>query len=249
MEGGKGSQEVDRGLRNLYRAGLLAELEGGPGMHPLLAAFARRQETAGEERVLARVAEGILALAVPAIESGLPERFKPLRAHVRAAAGAAEQAGLEAAGLLWNVLGYHLRRVAENEEAMAEHERALRLTEQVYRAEHPNVAAAANNLGMALQDLGDYEGARAAYERALAIGEQALGAEHPLVATYANNLGLVLKDLGDYQGAKENYERALRILVKGLPEGHPNIRKARRNLEKLLERMEKGEGAGGEGER
>ena len=41
-----------------------------------------------------------------ALDTGLPERFQPLRPHARAVAGWAEEEGLEDAGTLWNNLGY-----------------------------------------------------------------------------------------------------------------------------------------------
>ena len=73
------------------------------------------------------------------------------------------------------------------------YERALRIDEAAYGADHPAVATCANNLGRVLRAQDDYAGARTLYERALRISEAALGAEHRTVAIRLNNLGLVLQ--------------------------------------------------------
>jgi tetratricopeptide (TPR) repeat protein len=215
---------------------------GGVTIHPLLAEYARalppfpspnvgRGERAGERgEGLAALADTLVTMTYDANETGLPERFQPLRPHARAVAAWAEGAELEDAGTLWNNLGYHLKMVADYAGARASFERALRIDEAAYGPDHPNVARDVNNLGEVLRQQGDLEGARASLERALRIFEQLLGPEHPNVATLVNNLGLVQKAQGDLEGARASYERVLDILDKTLPPEHPYVAATVNNL-------------------
>jgi tetratricopeptide (TPR) repeat protein len=191
-------------------------MTSGVVIHPLLAEYARtlssldiEEGEAGEG--LAALAAALAAMTREALETGLPERFLPLRPHARAVASRAEEAGLEDAGALWNNLGWHLHDVADYAGARTAYERALRIFEQMLGPDHPNVATLHNNLGGVLRDQGDLAGAQAAYERALRIWQEAYGDEHPQVATAHNNLGSVLHDQGDLAGARDAFERALRI--------------------------------------
>lgn len=59
-----------------------------------------------------------------------------------------------------NNLGSVLQDLGDYDGAKAAYERALKIWEQVYGSEHPQVAKGVNNLGMVLKDLGDYAGAR-----------------------------------------------------------------------------------------
>ena len=117
--------------------------------------------------------------------------------------------------LMWprwlNNLGSVLQDLGEFQEARKYYERALKIDEQVYGPDHPDVARDVNNLGSVLQDLGEFQEARKCYERALKIDEQVYGPDHPKVAIRVNNLGSVLQDLGEFQEARKCYERALKI--------------------------------------
>jgi tetratricopeptide (TPR) repeat protein len=129
--------------------------------------------------------------------------------HALATAGHAEELGveLEATGRLLNECTLYLQTRGEFTEARKCSERALKIGEQVYGKDHPNVAINVNNLGNVLQDLGELAEARKCFERALKIGEQVYGKDHPQVAIYVNNLGSVLRDLGDLQEARKCFER------------------------------------------
>jgi len=117
--------------------------------------------------------------------------------------------------------------------ARAAYGRALAIWTEVYGEDHPQAAAAHNNLGLVMQAEGDLAGARAAYERALAIDEAVFGPDHPNVARDVNNLGGVLQDLGDHAGARAAFERALAIFEAMLGPDHPNTRIVRGNLASL----------------
>jgi tetratricopeptide (TPR) repeat protein len=72
-------------------------------------------------------------------------------------------------------------------------ERALKIDEINFGADHPNVAYRFNNLASIMQDLGDLNGAQAMYERALEIFKKFLPADHPNIKTVQKNLDLLNK--------------------------------------------------------
>lgn len=224
-------------LAGLVGLGLLEGEVAGPTIHPLVAEYGRAIQAEGDSdgfEPLKVMARELAKLATETNETGLPARFVPLRAHVRAVAVAAEAAGLEAAGGLWNDLGSHLRDAAEYPGARAAFERAIVIYEATFGPDHPSVAICVNNLGMVLQDLGDLAGARAAFERALGIDEAAFGPEHPNIATGVNNLGMVLWALGDLAGARAAFERALVIDEAAFGPEHPTVAIRVNNLGMVL---------------
>ena len=72
--------------------------------------------------------------------------------------------------------------------AKAACERALKIDEDTYGPDHPEVATDVNNLGGVLRALGDHVGAKAAYERALKIAEAVFGPDHPSTRIIRENL-------------------------------------------------------------
>jgi Tfp pilus assembly protein PilF len=228
----------DEALALLTGLGLL-EMEdpgAGPTIHPLLAEYARTLPGAGDE-MLSRLAGALAPLASEANRTGLPAEFAPLRPHLEALAPAAEAAGVDEAGRLWNELGWHLDDVADYAGARAAYERALAIDEAAFGPQHPNVATDVNNLGWVLKALGDLAGARAAYERALAIDQRTYGSQHPNVARDVNNLGSVLQALGDLAGARAAYERALAIDQRTYGSQHPNVAIRVNNLGSVLQAL------------
>ena len=221
-----------RGVHVLVSMGLLKGSDSGPMIHPLLADFARALPDAAE--TLPALAGALATLTHQIFETGLPDRFAPLRSHVEAVVPAAEVVDPENAGVLWNNLSTHLQDVADYRGAREALERAIPVTERAYGADHPNVASCVNNLGGVLRDLGDLAGARGCHERALGIDERVYGPEHPEVATDVNNLGLVLRAQGDLAGARGCYERALGIWRAAYGEEHPQVATAHNNLGRVM---------------
>ncbi|MGC9333699.1 MAG: tetratricopeptide repeat protein, partial [Anaerolineae bacterium] len=224
----------DAAISLLTGLGLLQldDAYSGPTIHPLLAEYSRMIVLLADEsgRDLDMSAEqdflplpalcaASLSLAGEANELSSPARFSPLRPHIEAAAPAAQAAGLEEAGALWNELGRHLEIVAEYPGARRAIDRALGIDEAAFGPGHPHVARDLNSLAMLLRTLSDYEAAQAACRRALAIDEAALGLDHPDVARDYGNLGTVLWSMGDHQPAKAALQRALEIFD-GAPEAH-----------------------------
>ena len=214
-------------LEVVHRYSLL-EVEGlALGMHRLVQAVARdRLDDDGRCR-WAAVAVELLNSAFPYDEYDpatwdTAERLLP---HALAAAGHSEEldAAPETAGRLLNQSGGYFCTRAQFAEAKRSYQRALQIGEATYGPDHPNIAAAVNNLGSVLLDLGDLAAARQAFERALKIDAAVYGPDHPAVARDLNNLGRVLHDLGDLAGARQAFERALKIDEAVYGPDHPAV--------------------------
>ncbi len=214
---------LDQALSTLTGLGLLEiqDPAAGPAIHLLLAETTRSLPGASE--ALSALTDALATATYEATQTGLPAAFVPLRPHAEAVVPAAEAAGLDGAGTLWNELGVHLETVADYPGARAAFERGLAIDEAVYGPNHPSVARDVNHLGLVLQDLGDLAGARAAFERALAIDEAAYGPDHPSVARDVSNLGSVLKAQGDLARARATFERALDIDEAVYTPDHPSV--------------------------
>ncbi len=89
---------------------------------------------------------------------------------------------------LINNLGKVEHQLGDLEGAEEHYTRALQINEEVYGADHLNVAKDAANLGVVLRDIGDLEGAEKRFCWALNILEQQLGPEHPKTQSVRKNL-------------------------------------------------------------
>ena len=188
--------------------------EAATGQHPLAAVL------------------GLLRADAPATIMGAPEdwpRWAVLLPHVLAATshlpafrGPDIRGSTEAAWLLDRAATY-LKVHARLDEARYLQERALTIIEATYGPDHPDVAAALNNLALILQDLGDPAAARPLLERALTIAETTYGPDHPIVATRLNNLAMILWRLGDPDAGRLLAERALAITEAAHGPDHPAV--------------------------
>ena len=236
----KGSdQELDRALRKLESLGLMQPTEGGHRMHTLLAEFARLQDQDAKESALPALADAMVRLTTQALESGLPERMRPLHEHLEVVAQAAEKAEANSAGALWNNFGIQLKDMADFRGAKICLKRALAIDEKVFGPDHPNVAIRVSILGMVLQDLGELQEARKSLERALKIDEKVYGLDHSKVAIRINNLGSILHDLGELQDARKCFERALKIDEKVYGPNRPEVATIVSNLGMVLKDLGK----------
>ncbi|MFH2139382.1 MAG: tetratricopeptide repeat protein [Pseudomonadota bacterium] len=122
-------------------------------------------------------------------------------------------------GFGWKVLGLALKRLGNNEEAIAAMQKAAALS--------PKEADVHSNLGVALHDGGQLKEAEASYRRAL-----------KLKSDYADahcNLGTLLQDMGRLEEAETSHRRALRLA--------PDLADAHYNLGNTLRAMGRLEGA------
>jgi predicted acylesterase/phospholipase RssA/tetratricopeptide (TPR) repeat protein len=99
-------------------------------------------------------------------------------------------------------------------------EEALKISENHYGKNSPEVAGILGHLGPVYRNLDDPTKAKESYERALPILEDKYGKYSPEVAKILVNLGNVLQKLGDLQQAKQLYERVKPIIVGKYGENH-----------------------------
>lgn len=219
-----------RALNRLSNLGLIILTNDGPRLHPLLAEFARIQDSDAEDKILPTIAQTLKDLSSKAIENRTPEQMKPLQEHLRAIARASEDAGLEAAIRLWNNLGYYLYDSAEFSEAKYVLERAEKKFGEIYSSDHPDVVEIISSLGSVLRDLGDYKAAMKNHDRCLEAELKIYGLDHPEVAGTLGNISLTLRKLGNNKEAKEKAKEALAIREKVQGPNHPEIAKILSNL-------------------
>lgn len=224
----------------LTRYSLATRTEKAISIHRIVQAVVRDRLTVQERKHLCAGASQVVNARFPGDEVLTDPRVWPLCKrlvpHALAAAGHAEadQVALGTAGRILNQVGLYLEGRAEFAQAKEVIERAVRICEEAYGKDHPEVAGAVNNLGSVLKDLGDLAGAKKCFKRALKIDEKACGKDHSDVGTVVNNLGSVLQDLGDPSGAKKCFERALKIGEKAYGKHHPTVAIRVNNLGSVL---------------
>ncbi|XP_031555391.1 uncharacterized protein LOC116292253 [Actinia tenebrosa] len=122
-----------------------------------------------------------------------------------------------------NDLGACFSRFQNIQKARTYFEKALKISESVYHANHPFLAIPLRNIGVCLLKLRQFEQAIASLERALSIREKEGHENDPLLANTLDNLSLCHKELEQYDKAKAYYERALPIREKGDNENDPQL--------------------------
>ena len=106
---------------------------------------------------------------------------------------------------------------------------ALRELERSHGAEHPEVAAALNNLATVYHANGERARPEKYYLKALHLKEQIYG-EHPETALTLNNLALFYKQQGRLREAGEAYQRALNCYQRTLGPSDPAVATVLENL-------------------
>ena len=129
-----------------------------------------------------------------------------------------------------NARGLIYDSMADYDAALPLFEQALAFDEQVFGADHPELAIDVANLARVQEARGDYEQALALAQRAVDITERALGPDHPYVGAYLDDLGSVYLAMGHSQQALEHYERGLALRERVLPPTHPEISSALADL-------------------
>jgi Tetratricopeptide repeat/NB-ARC domain len=215
-------------------------------VHRLVQDFARRamrQERAGEAL---REALGW----VDAAFEGDPQDVRswpaldPLAPHALAVARRADEAAIaEPTSRLLAYCGILLNGKARYAEAEPPFRRALAIRERSLGTDHPQVAAALNNLAELLRETNALGEAEPVYRRALAIWERSLGTDHPNVATGLNNLALLLRATNRLAEAEPLYRRALAICERSLGTDHPHVATVLNDLGRLLQATDRLEAA------
>src|SRR5205085_11253484 len=95
---------------------------------------------------------------------------------------------------------------------------------------HPDVAAALDNLGVLYQLGGNFVQAELHFKLSISILEKALGPKHPELVTPLDNLAQLYYDHGDYASAQPLLERELAILEETLGPKHLAVAQALNDL-------------------
>lgn len=121
-------------------------------------------------------------------------------------------------------------RDADYATARVNHERTLRIREDILGGDHPQVATSLNNLAFLYTELGLFSQALPLYERCISVWEKALGPDHPTLASGLHNLAMRHLSQGRYGEAILLAERSLRIREKALGLHDPAVASAMSTL-------------------
>jgi len=226
---------------------LLSRKEDLLSVHRMVQAVVRDQMRENQRKLWAKAAVRIVNDAFP--QESRDIRTWPICArlmnHVLAATEHKETpcvAG-KVTGRVLNQLGIYALSRADYSQAQLLFERALKVSEIVYGANHPCTATTINNLGIVLHHQGNLQGAKECFERALPLFEKRFGSEHADVASLLNNLGGVLQTQKELNVAKDYYQRALNIGEKCYPPDHPKVAIYVNNLGSVLQAQRDFKGA------
>jgi tetratricopeptide (TPR) repeat protein len=233
-----GALALDEAVAGLRRFGLLKASPEVVVVHRLVQQVVRERLGLERRRDLVAVALRLLQAAFPDAHTD-PDAwpaYAQLLPHALAVTGHAEALDIDLEGVAWLLDdgGRYLWQRADDRQARALFERAVRIREARLGADHPDTAASLGNLANVLHDQGDLDGARALHERALSVREARLGGDHPDTARSLNNLAVLLHDQGDLQGARALLERALAIREARLGANHPAAAASLGNLANVL---------------
>jgi tetratricopeptide (TPR) repeat protein len=154
------------------------------------------------------------------------------------AAGNALKIESKVLGAICGELGVWLLYQARYNQAEPLMQRVVEIFEKSLGKDHPNVAAALNNLAALLQDTNRLEEAEPWMRRALAIDEKSYGPEHPNVARDLNNLALLLQATNRLGEAEPLSRRNVLIVLKFTRRTghlHPHLKDAFGNYWSILE--------------
>ena len=114
-------------------------------------------------------------------------------------------------------------------------EGAIRLSEEEYGADHPDIGRDANIYALVLQAQGHYESALEQFRRALRIDTHSFGQWHPEIALTLNNMGTLYAEMGQLDKARQSFLDARGILRQCATETHPYWQQVEENIAALGE--------------
>lgn len=123
------------------------------------------------------------------------------------------------------------------DEAKPFYEKALRVRQELYGAQHLLVAQSLNNLAAIPFQRGQLDEAQALHQRALAIRIARLGEVSPDVAVSVNALAQIDAARGDLDKARLGFERAIAIWSATIGADHTDTAAAHNELGNVLRRM------------
>jgi tetratricopeptide (TPR) repeat protein len=113
--------------------------------------------------------------------------------------------------------------------------RVLKIEEDSFGPQHPNVARELGNLAILLQATNRLPEAESLMRRSLQIDEASFGPQHPNVAIRLNNLAQLLHATDRLSEAEPLMRRALQIDEASFGPQHPNVARNLNNLAQLLQ--------------
>ena len=218
---------LDDAIRELRHYSLIETAAGAVSVHRLVQRAVQMRMSTAEREVYAGHAVEVIAKLFPDKPDEVrtwPECDK-LLSHALHATEAAEHLGELASlvALVLDLVGVHLLAKADLRRARGQLLRALKLKEEVYGPDHPQVAITLGILGSVARRQGDLDEARRCHERALWLKEAAYGPDHPEVAITLGNLSSVARWQGDLDEARRFLERALPIEEAAYGPDHPQV--------------------------
>jgi CHAT domain-containing protein len=106
-------------------------------------------------------------------------------------------------------------------QAESNHQLSLQIRQKIYGENHPEVAAAYNDLGLVYSNEHPAK-ALEYFQLVLNIYTKVYGADHPKISILNTNIGIAYKQLGKTGDAVLYFENALDGWRKIYPQGHPN---------------------------
>ncbi|SRR5712692_1303939 len=128
-------------------------------------------------------------------------------------------------------LFYEQGRYAEAEPLLR---RALKILENAFGPEHPQVAISANHLGHVLEAREQLGEAEALYARSLAINEKVFAPDHPRIAYDLASLAGIHAANGERERAEALYRRALAMFERTRGPEHADVALTRERLARLI---------------
>ncbi|HSS52791.1 MAG TPA: toll/interleukin-1 receptor domain-containing protein [Thermoanaerobaculia bacterium] len=159
-----------------------------------------------------------------------------LRPHAAVVADHADRAGIaDPTAVLMSQLALLLLTKGLYVEAEPLMHRALKIDEDSFGQDHPNVGIRINNLAQLLGATNRFAEAEPLMRRALKIGEDSFGKDHPDVAIRLNNLAQLLQATNRLAEAEPLMRQALKIDEESFGKDHPDVAGDLNNLAQLLQ--------------
>jgi tetratricopeptide (TPR) repeat protein len=208
------------------RSLVIVPAQGHLQVHRLVQAVTRDQLDDDQSAVWAERALGLVAAILPP-EPGDYRTwsvYAKLAPHIEAVTGhATSPPSLTRKIDLLRKLGNYLSESEQLRAARITVERLLKIQEEAYGPDDPQVAMTLDNLGAIRLKLGELGEARALIERALAVLEGTYGPDDLEVAKTRGNLGIIQLDLWELGDARANLERALAVFQREYGPDHRDL--------------------------
>ncbi len=158
-----------------------------------------------------------------------------LRPHTELIARTADLAKItEPTSRLMGGLGSYLYTKGLYHKAEQWMRRSLKIDEECFGSDHPDVAADITDLAELLRATNRLDEAESMYRRAVKIFEKTFVKNHPNIATAISNLAVLLRDTNRLSEAEPLMRRALEVDESSFGPEHPNVTIRLNNLAQLL---------------